>query len=181
MRFIQAKHFTPVANREIDLLVVHTMEFPEKPTAAEDVANFFHGSNAPQASAHYCLDNNSVVQCVRDHDVAWAAPYINHNGLHFEFSGYAAQSEKNWHDDYSSALLEHAAHLFARKALRYHIPAELVHPKDLKAGRSGITCHKWATKAFGPEGGHTDPGDNFPIDEFVSRVRVIKRHLRNDR
>lgn len=183
MKFIKAKHFTEVSQREIDLLVIHTMEFPEIPSAAEDVAKFFANSNAPEASAHYCLDNNSAVQCVRDNDVAWAAPGINHNGLHFEFSGYAKQGEgrHGWDDEYSNDLLENAAHLFARKGLRYHIPADLIEPRDLKRGRSGITSHNFATIAFGPEGGHTDPGKDFPYEQFISRVRVIKKHLRNDR
>ena len=57
----------------IDVLVIHTMESPEKPDTAESVANWFSGSTAPQASAHYCIDGNSIVQCVHDDDVAWHA------------------------------------------------------------------------------------------------------------
>lgn len=180
MKFVQAKNYTPVDQREIDLLVIHDMEFPELPTAAEDVAAFFAGVKAPRASAHYCLDNNSAVQCVRDHDVAWAAPFINNNGLHFEFAGKASQKKRDWHDTYSEAMIfDVAVPIFARKALRYEIPARLIDPDDLKRGRSGITSHNYATLAFGPVDGHTDPGDNFPYAEFVDAVRMVKRTMRD--
>lgn len=180
MKFVEARHYTPVDHREIELLVIHDMEFPELPEAAEQVAEFFAGPKAPQASAHYCLDNNSAVACVRDHNVAWAAPYINHDGLHFEFAGRAAQTKRDWHDRYSEKLLfDIAAPLFARKALRYSIPARLVDDGDLKRGRSGITSHNFATLAFGPKDGHTDPGENFPYSEFIAEVRELKRALRD--
>lgn len=179
MRFVQARHYTPVSSREINLLVIHDMEFPEKPEAAEDVAKFFAGSNAPQASAHYCLDNNSVVQCVRDHDVAWAAPGANNDGLHFEFAGYAAQSGKQWRDRYDMDMLTIAAHLFARKAHRYHIPLHSVGPKGLRAGHSGITTHRFITESGigGSAGTHQDPGPNFPLEDFVDSVRMVYRIL----
>ena len=75
----------------IDLLVIHTMEAPEKPDTAENVAKWFAGSTAPQASAHYCIDADSIVQCVQDRDVAWHAPGANHNGLGFEHAGTAGR------------------------------------------------------------------------------------------
>ena len=98
--FIQARNSTPANRTTIDLLVIHTMEAPEKPDTAENVARWFAGSTAPQASAHYCIDDDSIVQCVHDKDVAWHAPGANHNGLGFEHAGFAAQAPKDWQDAY---------------------------------------------------------------------------------
>lgn len=175
MNYIQARNYTPVASRTIDLLVIHDMEFPETLTAAEDVARYFarqeKGPNG--SSAHYCLDSNSAVHCVRDHDVAWAAPGANHDGLHFEFAGYAKQTDKQWRDKYDEAMLDIAARLFARKAHQYHIPVAHVGPVHLRHGYSGITTHREITESGigGPNANHQDPGPNFPLADFLARVR----------
>jgi hypothetical protein len=181
MRFIQAANFTPVHSREIDLLVVHDMEFPELISAAEDVAHFF--ANQPKgpngSSAHACFDNNSVVGCVHDHDVAWAAPGANHNGWHGEFAGYAKQTGKQWRDRYDDAMLKIAARVYAHKALRYNIPAVVSDPDELKKGKSGIKTHRYITMSGigGPSGTHQDPGPAFPLHDFATEVRSIKRYL----
>src|SRR5207247_242561 len=121
--FIQARNYTRGRSNPIDVLVIHTMESPEKPDTAESVAHWFAGSTAPQASAHYCIDNNSTVQCVRDTDVAWHAPGANHNGLGFEHAGRAAQTPAEWKDPYSTQLLEVSAQIVAEKCKEYGIPA----------------------------------------------------------
>ena len=79
--FVQARNYTRGRSNPIDVIVIHTMESPEKPDTAESVAAWFAAATAPQASAHYCIDANSIVECVRDTDVAWHAPGANHNGL----------------------------------------------------------------------------------------------------
>ena len=94
MKFVQARNYTRGRSNAIDVLVIHTMESPEKPDTAESVANWFGGATAPEASAHYCIDSDSIVQCVHDEDVAWHAPGANHNGLGFEHAGRAAQRRK---------------------------------------------------------------------------------------
>src|SRR3954470_19096914 len=114
--FVQARNFTKGRSNGIEVTAIPTMESPEKPDTAESVANWFAGSTAPQASAHYCIDNNSVVQCVHDQDVAWHAPGANHNGLGFEHAGFAAQAPKDWQDQYSQAMLDRSAQLVAKKA-----------------------------------------------------------------
>ena len=107
--FVQARNFTRGRSSRIDVLVIHTMESPEKPETAEDVAHWFAGSTAPQASAHYCIDGDSIVQCVQDSDVAWHAPGANHNGLGFEHAGKAAQTARDWGDEYSMKCLDLSA------------------------------------------------------------------------
>jgi N-acetyl-anhydromuramyl-L-alanine amidase AmpD len=168
--FIGARNFTRGRSNKIDVLVIHTMESPEKPDTAEAVAHWFAGSTAPQASAHYCIDANSVVQCVKDSDVAWHAPGANHNGLGFEHAGRAAQTKADWSDAYSKAMLERSARLVAHKCVEHHIPAVWLRPADLRAGKRGITGHADVSNAF-KRSDHHDPGTSFPVQAFLARVR----------
>lgn len=169
MKYIEARHYTPVGKRSIDLLVFHTMEAPEKPTTAEDVAAWAAGPTAPQASWHYGVDNNTVVQSVHDHDVAWHAPGANHDGLGFEHAGTALQSVPQWHDPYTRAVLARSAALQAQKAKEYNIPVVFLRAPALVAQRRGLTTHWEVTQAF-RLGTHTDPGAQFPADEFTALV-----------
>lgn len=184
MKHIQAANFTPATNRQIRLLVVHDMEFPETKTAAEDVAHFFanqpKGSNG--SSAHVCVDCDSAVSCVFDHDIAWAAPGANSDGWHCEFAGYAKETKRDWKSKYNQEMIfKVAVPIFAHKALTYHIPAVIVRPDGLRAGQSGITTHKFITESGigGSAGTHRDPGDNFPLVDFVEAVRKYKKFLRS--
>jgi N-acetyl-anhydromuramyl-L-alanine amidase AmpD len=170
--FIQARHYSKGRDAPIELLVIHAMEAAEGPDTAEAIARWFAGPDAPQASAHYCVDSNSVVACVRDEDTAWHAPGANHNGLGFEHAGYSAQSATQWDDPYSHAMLWRSARLVASKCLQYAIPAVWLSPKDLLAGRRGITSHWNVTVAF-KRSDHTDPGPNFPVDRYVTWVRRV--------
>ena len=171
--FVQARNFTRGRSNAIDVLVIHTMEAPEKPTTAESVANWFAGSTAPQASAHYCIDNNSIVQCVHDADVAWHAPGANHNGLGFEHAGFAAEAPKDWQDAYSEAMLELSAELVAKKCEENHIPVVWLQVADLQAGRRGITGHAQVSDAF-KRSDHHDPGVNFPVQHYLA---LVKKHM----
>ena len=173
MKLVQARNYTRGRSNAIDVLVIHTMESPEKPDTAESVANWFAGPTAPQASAHYCIDSNSVVQCVRDEDVAWHAPGANHNGLGFEHAGRAAQTTHDWNDEYSQAMLEISAALVARKCEEHHIPVVWLHPADLRAGKRGITGHVQVSDAF-KRSDHRDPGTAFPVEAYLA---LVKAHM----
>lgn len=171
MDFIKAKHFTDTgaAGRSIDLLVIHDMEAPEDNQRAESCARFF-ATTTKEASAHYCVDNNSAVQCVKDPDVAWAAPGANSDGLQFEFAGYAKQTTRQWKDEYGIDMLKRGARLFAEKCERYDIPALFRDANDLRANKRGITTHHEVSLAF-KISTHTDPGPNFPISWFITLVK----------
>jgi N-acetyl-anhydromuramyl-L-alanine amidase AmpD len=168
--FVQARNYTRGRSNPIDVIVIHTMESPEKPDTAESVAAWFAGSTAPQASAHYCIDANTVVECVRDTDVAWHAPGANHNGLGLEHAGRAAQSAADWSDDYSTKLLDLSAGLVAQKCVKYDIPAVWLTASQLRAGKRGITGHVQVSEAF-KRTDHTDPGTSFPVEAYIARVR----------
>ena len=167
--FFPAKNFTPTTGRTIDLIVIHDMEYPETPIGAEWCAAFFGGSHAPRASAHYSIDNDSIVQSVRDSDVAWHAPGANHNGIGIEHAGYAKQSRAEWLDDYSRAELALSARLVAKLCSTYGIPLKWLDAAALKVrGARGITGHRDVSQAFG--GTHWDPGPNFPVDVYLALV-----------
>jgi hypothetical protein len=171
MNFVRAANFTPTKGRVVDLIVLHTMEAPEKGDTAESVARYFHNKSV-QASAHYCIDNDSIVQCVEDRDVAWAAPGANHNGLQLEHAGYARQGAAEWHDDYSHAMLRVSAALAADKIKQYGLPVVFRNAADLSAGGErarGITTHFEVSRAF-RKSDHTDPGIGFVIDEYLGFV-----------
>ena len=179
---IQAKNFTP-ANRftGIDLIVIHSMEFPEKPRAARQVAEWFADKGAPKypapkASAHYCIDNLEVIQCVLEKDIAWHAPGANHNGIGLEHAGYARQTEAEWKDDYSVAMLMLSAKLAAEISIRYAIQPVWLSPDDLKAKKRGFTSHANVTLAF-QKSGHMDPGPNFPVQWYLDMVKSYQRTL----
>lgn len=169
--FVQAKFYTPVGGRRIIWLVLHDMQAPNKGGIAVAVANYFHTMDVPRengASAHECIDNGAVVQCVHDGDVAWAAPDANSLGYHFELTGYASQSTNDWLDAYGHDMLKLAAQRVRQKADERGIPIVFRRAPDLVAGLSGITTHYECSKAFG--GNHWDPGPGFPMDYFISLV-----------
>lgn len=167
--FLQASHYKRVGGRTVDLVVIHTMEAPEKGTTAESVARYFQTTDRV-VSAHYCIDDDTIVQSVREEDVAWCAPGANHNGIHLEHAGYAKQSAGEWKDAFSQAMLERSARLTADLCARYRIPITWLHPTDLLAGKRGVTSHNNVSKAF-KRSTHWDPGKGFPIEPYLSLVR----------
>lgn len=168
--FLRARNFTPASRTKIDLVVIHDMEYPERLDAAEQVARYFAGTSAPQASAHYCVDTDSIVRCVLDKDVAWHAPGANSNGIGIEHAGYAAQRPADWADAYSEAELGISALLTRDLCNRFTIPMEYVEVAGLKAGQRGITTHNNVSLAF-KKSTHTDPGPNFPMAHYLELVR----------
>lgn len=166
--FVQARWYTRGRKGGVDLIVIHDMEAPESDKTAENVAQNFRTTDR-QASTHYCIDNDSIVQCVRDEDTAWAAPGANANGLQLEHAGYASQRISDWTDGYSTAELGLSAQLTYKLCQKFKIPAVYVDAEGLKAGKRGITTHRAVTAAF-HKSDHTDPGPNFPMDLYLSLV-----------
>lgn len=168
--FIQSPHVTRTDGRRIDLIVIHTMELDERRDTAERCAAWFTDP-AAKVSAHYCVDADSIVQCVRDQDVAWHAPGANHNGIGIEHAGRAAQADRDWGDAYSTAMLDRSATLVAELCRRYEIPVAWLGAVELREGQRGVTTHKAVTDAF-KRGGHGDPGQGFPAKRYLALVRA---------
>jgi N-acetyl-anhydromuramyl-L-alanine amidase AmpD len=168
---VQAKNFTPGRKSPVTLIVIHDMEAGENTNTAENCAAFFAGANAPQASAHYNCDNDSIVCSVRPEDTAWhtAERRTNSCGIGIEQAGYAAQTKDDWADPYShSMIFGQVAPLVKALSDRYSIPLVEITADDMKAGNfSGVTTHAAISEAFVP-GGHTDPGPNYPLTEMIA-------------
>ena len=168
---IPSPNFTRGRARNVRLIVIHTVEAPERGTIAEDVARNWFAKSEAKSSSHYIVDNDSIVRCVDEANTAWAAPGANADGIQIEHAGYAAQTPGQWADDYSRAMLDLSARLTADLCRRYGIPAVHLTPAQLASGARGIIGHIDATNAYGPRGGHTDPGPSFPWDAYLAKVR----------
>ena len=72
--FVESPNMTPARTRAIDVVVMHTMEIAERKDAAEICARWFR-SPASKVSAHYCVDGNGIIQCVRESDVPISVPH----------------------------------------------------------------------------------------------------------
>lgn len=169
--FVQARNFTTSQRANVRLIVVHTMEAPKSLGRAKQVASWFASENAPQASAHYCVDNREVWQCVREKDIAWHAPNVNSDSIGIEHAGYAAQNEAEWLDEYNENMLRKSARLVASLCSRYSINPLWLSERDLLRGSSGICGHYDVTLAYNHGQGHTDPGPSFPKQKYAALVR----------
>jgi N-acetyl-anhydromuramyl-L-alanine amidase AmpD len=175
--YVPARWQTKVeGKRNVRLLVIHDMEAPETSKTAENVANYFKTGTA-KASAHLCIDSDSIVQSVLDNNVAFAAPGVNRDGIHLELAGYVKQTEADWLDSYGLLLLERAADAAAQYCLKFDIPPVHLTNDELKAGQRGIIGHYQASAVYPPNAGHQDPGKGFPWNWFIERVTAnIARH-----
>jgi hypothetical protein len=176
--FVGARWFTPTSGRHRRKIVIHSMEAPEKGETAENVARYFSRLPASRkASAHYCIDNNSVVQCVQTKDVAYAAPGSNHDGVHLELAGYARQTEAEWLEPYSLAMLQLAAELCGRILVpKFKIPLAFLSEETLRRSPEapGFTTHAVISRVF-LRSSHTDPGSGFPMGKFLG---MVEKHVK---
>ena len=170
--YVQCRWRTITNGRRVDLIVLHTAETPEGVDTAMSVARYF-ATTTTKASAHYCVDGGGhIVQTCLEKDVAYAAPGANHNGVHVELAGRAAQTDQQWHDSYSYNLLATVAPLVRDLCAIHKIPVRYVPAAQLAAGGAGargITTHADVSRAF-RKSTHWDPGPHFPMVEFVNAV-----------
>jgi N-acetyl-anhydromuramyl-L-alanine amidase AmpD len=172
--FVQAKFFKKVqGRRKVRVIVMHTIESSETTKTAENTAHFFQITTSP-ASAHLCVDSDSIIQCVLDNDVAAGAPGVNRDGIHIEQAGRAEQTRAEWLDDFGKKLLEMSANAAAQYCLKYDIPVKKLTDEELRDGKKGIIGHVQASHVFKPNQGHFDPGPNFPWDVFIP---LVQRHF----
>lgn len=162
--FKQAKNYTQ-ANRvvgDIGLIVIHTAEMPNNLLSAESLMNWAAGPQAPRASWHFAVDEDSITQSVELKDVAWHAPGANGRGIGIEICGRASWTAEYWANRSNVEMISRARELILNLISDYDIPQVFVDSVDLKAGVRGITTHLAVNKAF-KKSTHTDPGLHFPI------------------
>jgi hypothetical protein len=165
-----------VPGASIKYIIIHTMEMDQTDQAAENCANWFATNKDPkkEGSAHYCVDNNSIVQSVHDTDFAYGVIgsqglfSYNDISLSVEHAGWAATTD--WNSDYSQKMLHLSAQLTAKKAKQFGVPMVYQNPAGLTAGQAGFTGHMDVVASTGT-GDHTDPGPNFPWASYMQMVR----------
>src|SRR4029079_16380282 len=180
--FVESPNRTRAPGRAIGVVVIHTMEIAERPDAAEICARWFK-TPVSRVSAHYCVDADSVIQWVRETEIAWHARGGDTNCVGVALAGgatrnrsggalpgFRSQTRRDWADPYSAAVLDRAANLVADVCRRRRIPVRWVVADDLVAGRRGLTGHNEVSEAF-EQSDHWDPGDGFPVEAFVDRLR----------
>ena len=167
--FIKARDFTKVTDkRMIRLIVIHVMEAKESRRTAEDVGRYFQHPDKP-SSTHVGVDCDSVVQYVRDNDVAYGAAGANHDGIHVELAGYSNQTHAQWLDAFGLELLENGSDVVAQYCLKYLISPRQLTNVQLLSGETGIVGHDQVSKVY-RQSDHMDPGPNFPWTYFMTKV-----------
>lgn len=175
--------FTPahyIAQRDTPcrVMVIHTMEAPEGPQTAENVARYF-ASGQVVASAHMCVDQDSIVYCLPASAVAFAAPGCNHDGYQVEHAGYARQSPEEWGDAASVAMLQLSAQATREIADSLGIPLRHLTDEELAAGESGFVGHNQVSTVY-KRSDHTDPGPSFPWSYYMGLVNGTTAQLAID-
>lgn len=152
-------------------IAVHTQEGGR---TARDLALFLANS-ANAVSYHSVNDDIEVLKCVAEGDAPWSAVNANRYAFHHCFAGsYAGWSRDKWLSPDASdgknedVQLTKGAHVVAWWCDKYGVPAEWIGGRAQPPwGARGILGHadlgQWG-------GGHSDPGGNFPVQEFIRRV-----------
>lgn len=172
--FIQARHYQKASRKvgDVKWIVIHTAEIPEKGTSAEAIGSYFATmADGRVASAHFTVDVDSVVQSVREKDVAYHAPGASAAGIGIEHAGYAKQTAEQWQDDYSTEMLKLSARLTAKLCREWQIPMRWIDRNGLVRGDAGITTHNEVSQAF-KKSTHYDPGPSFPMAQYVAMVQA---------
>lgn len=163
-------------------LAVHTQQ---SRSTAVNLATFCNNSRITQpnnpVSYNLAVDDKDTIEIVPVGEGPWSAGAANDIAVHICFAGsFAEWTAGKWLETDASdglnedAMLTRGARAAAAACRQYGIPA--VYAGD--GGRngwknswpilpSGIVGHR----DFGTRGGrHTDPGDGFPMTEFLRRV-----------
>ena len=171
-----ARHFSPGRPLGIHGVCIHTAECAETPAAAEALASWAAGQQAPRVSWHYAVASDSITQSVLDTARAWAVGrnHAQDTGLHIELAGRAAQTAEQWADAYSAAQLDLAARLVAHLCRVHAIPVRRLSVPELRAGERGIYGHADVTAAWPGTTTHSDPGPAFPWAALIALARQYR-------
>lgn len=117
-------------------IVVHETATPG--ASARNIRNYFANHPDAEASAHYAVDVNEIIQMIPEDEVAWhAGPTANHRYLSVEMCHY---------DDPGrfGAVWENTVEFVAQKCRQYGW------------GTANVFSHDWVSRTF-HETDHTDP------------------------
>jgi N-acetyl-anhydromuramyl-L-alanine amidase AmpD len=168
--YVAARNQSP-ATGQPRLIVIHSMECPVETGRAHSVAQWFAGPTSPQASAHYMIDPAEVFCGVQPPAEAWhcgnANRYAGGASIGIEQTGYAYSTD--WWEPIALQQLDVLVDLVGSLCSRWNIDRVWLTADQLHAGASGITTHGFLS-SIGMGTDHTDPGPNWPADEFMRRL-----------
>jgi N-acetyl-anhydromuramyl-L-alanine amidase AmpD len=153
-------------------IVIHDMEASEFSGRAESTAAYFANPDIERnVSSHYCVDDDSVIQCVLLKDTAWTVGNTpgNQRGINWELAGFARQTRAEWLDAFGINMFRQMVPIVQADCAEYDIPFRKLTIDDLKAFRPGFTSHNDLRVAFNVTT-HTDPGPAFPWDVFLQMM-----------
>jgi N-acetyl-anhydromuramyl-L-alanine amidase AmpD len=170
--YAPARYQSP-ATGQPRLIVIHSMECPIEAGRARSVAQWFAGPSSPQASAHYMVDPAEVWCGVQPSAEAWhcggANQYAGGASIGIEQTGYAAYDAEWLGSPDAQAQMDRLVDLVRSLCDRYGISEQWLSADQLRAGVSGITTHGFLS-SIGMGTDHTDPGPNWPVQEFMRRL-----------
>ena len=168
--YVAARNQSP-ATGQPRLIVIHSMECPVETGRASQVAHWFAGPTSPRASAHYMVDPAEVWCGVKPPATAWhvgsANTYRGGASIGIEQTGYAYSTD--WWTPDALEQLDLLVDLVGSLCDRYDIPRRWLGVAELQAGEAGISTHGLCSAA-GIGTDHTDPGPNWPVEEFMRRL-----------
>ena len=168
--YVAARNQSP-ASGQPRLIVIHSMECPVETGRASQVAHWFADPTSPRASAHYMVDPAEVWCGVKPPATAWhvgsANTYRGGASIGIEQTGYAYSTD--WWTPDALEQLDLLVDLVGSLCDRYDIPRRWLGVAELQAGEAGISTHGLCSAA-GIGTDHTDPGPNWPVEEFMRRL-----------
>jgi N-acetyl-anhydromuramyl-L-alanine amidase AmpD len=182
--FIKARYYTKhYSPRQIELIIIHVTQNQERPGTAKALAQWATQPMPPkkEVSWHFIADSMDLIQGVDENDEAWHAGRVNGYTIGIEHVGMSDQTIEQWNDDFSTSELLRTAKLCATLCMRHNLS---VQRPSLDAIRNrtarGIVGHWDITKAFEIYGGHTDPGFNFPWDNYLQNIQHNYNNLKTN-
>ncbi len=159
--------------RDVEWIGLHTQEGT---STAEQITDYLM-REAAQVSYNTVVGDRQTIEVVPLNENPWAAMNANSRADHLLFAGsFAAWGRDKWLSTDTTdginedAMLTRGAIWTAWRCQERDIPAVWVGGTgQYPPANRGICGHvdfgQWG-------GGHTDPGRNFPRDEFMDRVRI---------